>query len=111
VSGDILIALPPREAVAWVVSGMCGGGLTLHCRNPRSVKFGHKLKTRREIEATLGYPSGPAPGGLLPVPSFVADNKRIGKGVVFGHRLKSRREIELKLGTQRVTTFADTCHW
>jgi len=40
----------------------------------------------------------PAPGGLLPVPSFVADDQRIGKGVQFGHRLKTRREIEATLG-------------
>ena len=32
------------------------------------------------------------------MPSFVADDKKLGKGVVFGSRLKSRKEIELKLG-------------
>jgi len=47
-----------------------------------SVKFGHRLKSRREIEAKLGYPSGPAPGGSLPVPSFVADSQRQNKGCV-----------------------------
>ena len=64
----------------------------------KGVQFGHRLKSRREVELALGYPAGPGPGGLLPVPSFVSDNKRLGKGVQFGHRLKTRREIEARLG-------------
>ena len=62
------------------------------------VQFGHRLKTRREIEARLGDPAGPAPGGNVPVPSFVEDDKRQNKGVKFGHKLPTRREIEAKLG-------------
>ena len=49
-------------------------------RQNKGVKFGHKLPTRREIEAKLGYPAGPAPGGNVPVPSFVEDDKRQNKG-------------------------------
>ena len=62
------------------------------------VVFGTRLKSRREIELKLGYPAGPAPGGSLPVPSFVADAQRQSKGTKFGSRLKSRREIEAALG-------------
>lgn len=43
-------------------------------RAGKGVVFGHKLKTRFEIDEALGHFAGPAPGGNTKVPSFVRES-------------------------------------
>ena len=63
-----------------------------------ALSIGRKLKTWKEIEVACGYPVAPAPGGDLPVPSFVEEGRRRNKGVVFGHKTKTDDDIAKALG-------------